>query len=125
MIIISLHRYLFMLDLLTSPTRRAANVFDNFPRRTRVSVFAVGAFSDFVRERSAGLMPAGVVIPVLRAHLKYSQLLMEDRRSGCGRGRGNLGVGKDDDAMVGGRLCDAADFSIAASLYLRSLVTER
>lgn len=70
MVLISFHRYLFVLVLLAFQTRRAANIFNHFPRRTRVSMFALGAFFDFNRERNACLVPAAVVIPILRAHFK-------------------------------------------------------
>jgi hypothetical protein len=84
------------------------DVLRDFPRRTRISVFAFGAFFDFARKKIFGFMSASVVIPVLRAHF-------EPVNYGSMTGRLDLFVVRKEELMErscwGGTLrpCDATD----------------
>jgi hypothetical protein len=77
-ILVILNNFLLILDLLAFWTGRVGDVLDDFPRRTRISMVALGAFIDFAGEGILGLMPAGVVIPVLRTH--FERIEYESRR---------------------------------------------
>jgi hypothetical protein len=62
------------------------DVLRDFPRRTRISVFAFGAFFDFARKKIFGFMSASVVIPVLRAHFEPVKYGIDGRQTGPVRG---------------------------------------
>jgi hypothetical protein len=69
-IVVKLTQYLPVSDFLAFCAKRLADVLRDFPRRTRISLFALDAFFNFVRQTFLCQMPAGVVIVALRAHFE-------------------------------------------------------